>query len=132
MTHPHPLVSWIRRASQRVGRVGIVFFITLFVFLALTLVGYGGLLRAVDTLVMCVSGIWFAVRILRQVIKQSLWSLRNKLLIVYALIGILPILLILVLVGLSIWALTSELAIHLASSELNRRLDSIRAAAETL
>jgi sigma-B regulation protein RsbU (phosphoserine phosphatase) len=112
--------------------VGIVFLIALLIFLLLTFVGYGGLLRALVALVMSVSGIWFAIRILRQVIKHSLWSLRNRLLIVYALIGILPILLILVLVSLSIWALTSELAIHLASSELNRRLDSIRAAAESL
>jgi phosphoserine phosphatase RsbU/P len=125
-------LDWIQDMSKRVGKVGLVFFIALLIFVVLTLAGYGGLPRALVTLVMAVSGIWFAIRSLRQVIKHSLWSLRNRLLIVYALIGILPILLILVLVSLSIWALTSELAIHLASSELNRRLEAIRSAAESL
>ena len=60
---------------------------------------------------------------LRYISRHSLWSLRNRLLTVYALIGILPIILILILVGLGAWSLTSELAIYLASSELDRRLD---------
>ena len=46
--------------------------------------------------------------------------------------GCFRILLILTLVGLSIWALTSEVAIFLASSELDRKLSSMRAAVETV
>ncbi len=69
---------------------------------------------------------------MRLIIRRSLWSLRNRLLFVYVLLGVLPILLILILVGASAYAMTSELAIYLASSALDRRLDQIKFAAEAI
>jgi sigma-B regulation protein RsbU (phosphoserine phosphatase) len=64
--------------------------------------------------------------------QHALWSLRNRLLVVYALIGVLPIALLFVLVGLGGWALMNELAIYLASSALDRRIDSLQSAVQGL
>jgi sigma-B regulation protein RsbU (phosphoserine phosphatase) len=122
----------VRNLYGSVGRVGLIFAIALALFIALLLAGNTGLFLVLDIIVLAVTGIWLAIRSLRYLMNRSLWSLRNRLLTVYALTGVLPILLILVLVGLCGWALTSELAIHLASSELDRRLGTIQAAAEAL
>ena len=123
---------WCRNLATQLGRVGIIFLAALLLLAFLIAVGYGGIVRTLDALVAGVTGVWTFVRLLRYLSRHSLWSLRNRLLTVYALIGILPIVLIVVLVGLTSWALTSELAIYLARSELDRRLNSIRVAVETL
>jgi len=120
-----------RNAYQFLGRVGIVFLCALCLSLILTLTGANGFILTVDILVLIVTGTWLGVRALRYALRHSLWSLRNRLLVVYALMGILPIMLIVALVGLSGWALTTELAIYLATSELNRKLEAIHAAAES-
>lgn len=122
----------MRTFYSRVGRVGLVFAIALALFIVLMLAGNAGFFLFLDIIVLAVTGIWLAIRSLRYLMNRSLWSLRNRLFVVYALTGVLPILLILVLVGLCGWALTSELAIHLASSELDRRLDAMQAAADAL
>jgi sigma-B regulation protein RsbU (phosphoserine phosphatase) len=121
-----------RRGIQRLGVVGLLFLASLLAFVVLYLTGWSGFSLFIDTVVLCVTGILVFFRSVRYVSQHSLWSLRNRLLTVYALIGILPIALILVLVGLGLWSLTSELAIYLASSSLDRRLASVRSAAEYL
>ncbi|HXE13104.1 MAG TPA: PP2C family protein-serine/threonine phosphatase [Bryobacteraceae bacterium] len=121
-----------RRGIQRLGVVGLLFLASLLGFIVLYWTGWSGLSLVIDTIVLCVTGIWVFVRLVRYVSRHSLWSLRSRLLTVYALIGILPIALILVLVGLGLWSLTSELAIYLASSALDRRLSTVRSAAEYL
>jgi sigma-B regulation protein RsbU (phosphoserine phosphatase) len=122
----------VRNLYRKVGRVGLIFAIALALFIGMLLAKSAGAFLALDIVVLAITGIWLAIRSLRHLMNRSLWSLRNRLLAVYALTGVLPILLILVLVGLCGWALTSELAIHLASSELDRRLGTIQAAAEAL
>ncbi len=125
-------LNWCRRVVHQLGKVGLVFLASLLVFILLVSIGHNSLLLIADTLVLAVSGIWTAFQIIRYISRCSMWSLRNRLLTVYGLFGILPVLLMLTLVGLSAWALTSELAIYLASSELSRRLSSIQTAAEGL
>ena len=121
-----------KRGAARLGLVGLLFVGSLLGLVTLYVTRWSPFSLVVCTLVLCVTGIIMLVRGLRYISRHSLWSLRNRLLTVYALIGILPIVLILILVGLGAWSLTSELAIYLASSELDRRLESVRGAAEYL
>jgi len=120
-----------RSAYQFLGRVGIVFLSALGVFLILSLLRTSAFFLTLDSLVLIITGTWLGVRAVRYALHHSLWSLRNRLLLVYGLMGILPVVLILALVGLTGWALTTELAIYLASSELNRNLEAIHAAAQS-
>lgn len=71
-------------------------------------------------------------RVLRWIQVHALWSVRNRLLFVYWLMAILPLFLILLLVGLGAWAFTTELAVYLATSALERRVDSINNAVRVL
>jgi len=117
---------------ERIGRVGIIFTIALLVYVLSSLLRNGTAGKVFSLLVLIPTGTILLFRLTRLVVRRSLWSLRNRLLFVYVLLGVLPILLILILVGASAYALTSELAIFLASSALDRRLDQIKFAADTI
>lgn len=121
----------LRRIRQRLGITGIVTAV-LVAFLPWLWFGnhFGWL--TLDILLLVPFGFIVAIRFLRFLLRTALWSLRNRLLVVYVLIGILPIVLIVVLVGASAWALTSELAIYVATAELDRQLAQISDTAEVL
>src|SRR5271165_1200798 len=121
-----------RKLRERIGRVGIIFTIALLVYVLSSLLRNGTAGKVFSLLVLIPTGTILLFRLTRLVVRRSLWSLRNRLLFVYVLLGVLPILLILILVGASAYALTSELAIFLASSALDRRLDQIKFAADTI
>lgn len=118
------------QTSRRIGVSGFVFLAALALFL-FHWSGHHFVIAVFDALVLIVSGAIVLVRISRFAARHSLWSLRNRLLFVYGLIGILPVLLLFALVGVSAWALTDELAIYLANSELNRRVESLSGTVES-
>lgn len=111
---------------------GIVFFIALALWILLGYFAPDSIWYTISKLVLTVDAVVIGIRLLPLLANRSLWSLRSRLLVVYLLIGILPIILILTLVGLSAWALTSEVAIYLARSELDRRLGMIKGGADSL
>jgi phosphoserine phosphatase RsbU/P len=121
----------LRQVVKRIGKSGIAFLVSLACFSLSYAFGSGrwALLFALITLPLaCI----VAFRLLRQLQRRGLWSVRNRLLCVYGLIGVLPLLLVLVLIGLGAWAVTSELAIYLANSALDRRISTIQYAVEAL
>jgi phosphoserine phosphatase RsbU/P len=121
----------LRRLRKRIGITGIVT-VLLLVLAPLFWIGKHFGWFSLDILLLIPFGFIAAVRLLRYLLRTILWSLRNRLLVVYVLIGILPIFLILVLVGASAWALTSELAIYVATSALDRQLAIIADTADVL
>lgn len=114
----------VRKIARQLGNSGIAFFAALLVCGIAYVFGWDVLL-ALATLVAIALGMLQAVRLARFILQHSLWSLRNRLLFVYALIGVLPIVLILILVGLGAWAFMSELSVYLANSELDRRVNTV-------
>lgn len=76
--------------------------------------------------------VWLLIRGLRWVARRAIWRLRNRLFVTYTFIAIVPLLLILTLGVLSTYAILSQVAIHLAASELDRRVDLLTSMAETL
>jgi phosphoserine phosphatase RsbU/P len=121
----------VRQVTHTLGIVGITFLIALVFALLFYFTGQGALL-ALDIIVLIPLGAILAFRAFRFAKRNMLWSLRNRLLFVYGLFGVLPVLLLFVLVGLGTWALLSELAIYLASSALDRRIESVHTALETV
>ncbi|MDQ2841230.1 MAG: SpoIIE family protein phosphatase [Acidobacteriota bacterium] len=113
-----------RQVVQRLSKVGIAFLVALAVFFIAYVAGNGGLafLAALVLLPLLCILLFRGFRLLQ---RRGLWSVRNRLLFVYALIGVLPLILVLILIGLGTWALTTELAIYLADSALDRRIDSM-------
>jgi sigma-B regulation protein RsbU (phosphoserine phosphatase) len=110
--------------AVRLGKSGIAFLIVLALFLGLYFLGKGAL-AALTLVALIPLTIIVTIRALTFIHHHSLWSVRNRLLFVYGLIGVLPILLLFILAGLGLWGLTNDLAIYLATSALDRRLESI-------
>ena len=121
----------VREALERLGKSGIAFLGSLILYFALYFSGHG-VLAFLTLLAMIVLAIILSVRALRFTRRHLLWSVRNRLLLVYGLMGALPILLLFVLIGLSAWGLTNEVAIYLASTALDRRLDPINGVVDSL
>ncbi|HEX4770710.1 MAG TPA: SpoIIE family protein phosphatase [Bryobacteraceae bacterium] len=113
------------QTAKRLGASGIIFVVALALFVLFYLTGHGALLL-LDIGVLIPVFIIVLVRAVRYVTRHSLWSLRNRLLFVYAMFGVVPFLLLFVLLTLTTWSFMSELAIYLATSALNRRLDGIQ------
>ena len=116
---------------RRLGVSGSIFVVALLLFILFVWWGNTGLVL-VTALVLVPMSIWMAVRVFRFAKRHSLWSLRNRLLAAYALLGILPVLLVVTLVGLSMWALMSELASYLAGTALDRRVEWVDEAIQVL
>src|SRR5262249_35487935 len=79
-----------------------------------------------------VLGLWLLFRLAQQGIRKAIWALRNRLLVTYAFIAVVPVLLILVLVVLGAYALLGQLAVYFENSELERRIASLRGITEAL
>jgi sigma-B regulation protein RsbU (phosphoserine phosphatase) len=124
-------MSGYSQQLKRLGTTGIAFlvFLTLFLFFfflnRLDLALLFGLILLPLTVIVAFRG-------LRWIQLHALWSVRNRLLFVYGLLGVLPLLLVLGLVGLGAWEFTTELAVYLATSALDRRVEGINNAVHVL
>ncbi|MGH9612718.1 MAG: hypothetical protein ACRD4P_06535, partial [Bryobacteraceae bacterium] len=112
----------LRAILARLSRLERFFSITLLVYVALLFLPVLGTVRTIAGFLLLISGVWLASRYLRIGLRKSLWSLRNRLLATYMFIGVVPVGLILLFVGLGSYILASQVAIYLANSELQRRI----------
>jgi phosphoserine phosphatase RsbU/P len=126
-----PFRQTLRLTLKRLGKSGIDFVITLAFYALFYFTGHA-ILATVCFLALIPPAIILLIRGVRYVKQHSLWSVRNRLLFVYGLFGFVPLMLLFLLVVLSAWALMSELAIYLASSALDRRIEAVRDAADFL
>lgn len=77
-------------------------------------------------------GLIAGIRLIRRGIGNAIWRLRNRLIIAYLFIAVVPIVLVVALVFITTYIITGQLAIYLVSSELNRRTAALRRPAEIL
>jgi sigma-B regulation protein RsbU (phosphoserine phosphatase) len=73
-----------------------------------------------------------AFRYVRSGIRRAIWRLRNRLFVTYVFIGVVPVFLIVLLVGLGSYIIFGQVADYLITTELDRRAESLSAAADTL
>ncbi|MBI3698762.1 MAG: SpoIIE family protein phosphatase [Acidobacteria bacterium] len=69
---------------------------------------------------------------LRLAIRTLLWRVRNRMIVLFLFIGLVPLLLVTVLVGLAGYVVTGQVAVQMASSELDRRASRLHGAAAAL
>jgi sigma-B regulation protein RsbU (phosphoserine phosphatase) len=119
-------------ALKWMGRVGITFAAFLALYLLIGELAPSSLWRLVAAIGTVVTGIWFAIRLLRMAAQQAVWRLRNRLLVTYLFIAVVPILLILMLAATGGEFLARQLAVYLVTSELDRCVENLRAAAHSV
>ena len=82
--------------------------------------------------VVIVLGIWELMRLSRIGLRKAIWRLRNRLIVAYVLIAVVPLLLIITLVGLGGYIAAGQIEIYLVRSELDRRVSSLQSVLEGL
>jgi len=111
------------------GSAGIAFLVLITAYAALGWIAPRSGFRLVVEIATFIAGIWLAIRLLRKVARQSLWRLRHRLLVTYLFIAVVPIVLIAGLAALGGYMLVYQLAAYLVSTELDRRVSGLPAAA---
>jgi phosphoserine phosphatase RsbU/P len=117
---------------KQFGKLEKTFSILVVIYFALLLFapasGFTTFLQIVTVLL----ALWILLRLARAGLRQAIWRLRNRLIITYLLIAVVPILLILALVGLGGYMLASQMAVYIARNELDRTVASMHAATDVL
>jgi phosphoserine phosphatase RsbU/P len=109
-----------------------VFAFLLLGYLLFLLFAPGNAFTFVLQFLVIVVGAWIALRFTRVGLRKAIWRLRNRLLVAYVLIAVVPILLILALFGLGTYLLGGQFAVYLARSELDRRVALMQSASDIL
>jgi sigma-B regulation protein RsbU (phosphoserine phosphatase) len=77
-------------------------------------------------------GVWLLLRLIRAGLRKAIWRLRNRLIVTYVLIAVVPILLILTLALMGAYMLAAQLAVYMARTEMDRAVASMHAATDVL
>ncbi|MBZ5607001.1 MAG: SpoIIE family protein phosphatase [Acidobacteriia bacterium] len=114
------------------GRLGQTFLLLLIVYFTFLLVapasGFTTLLQFAAILL----AVWILLRLARAGLRKAIWRLRNRLIVAYLLIAVVPILLILTLVGLGCVMLAAQISVYIARTELDRTVASMHSATDVL
>ena len=115
----------IRTLLDWIGRVGLAFLVLLLLYLVLDWIPVPGGLRLAAGFGVVITGVWLVVRLLLRAARHAIWRLRNRLLVTYLFIAVVPILLVAALAGLGGYSLVNQLAVFLVTSALDRRIDQL-------
>ena len=118
-------VEWRRH----LGNLEMFFLSALLVYVAVRLSGLSLLWRWSALAILVSSGIWLVARWLRRLVRVVIWKLRNRLLVAYLFIAVVPILLLLALVTEASRNLAGQIAVYLVNAELERRVSLLRSIA---
>jgi sigma-B regulation protein RsbU (phosphoserine phosphatase) len=117
----------------RIGRIEQAFAVLLVLYFILTfVVPPGNFWLALLKYSLVLLGALVAVRISHYAVRKSLWRLRNRLIVAYFFIAVVPIVLITTLLGLGAYLVAGQLSTYLVTSELERCVNSLHSTAEFL
>lgn len=91
--------------------------------------GFFFALSLIGVLITAPIALW---RIGRLLLRSIIWRLRNRLIVAYIFIALVPLLLLSSLAGLVTYIVTGQMAIYLVTSELERQTGTLRGAAESV
>jgi sigma-B regulation protein RsbU (phosphoserine phosphatase) len=86
------------------------------------------LLAQLAGVVFLILAFWTAARWTRRLLRVAIWKLRNRLLLSYVFIAVVPVLLLSVLGVFGAWALAGQVAVYMVTQEHQQNLESLKAA----
>ncbi len=121
-----------RRIPLKIGWGGYVFFAALAAWALWRWLAPASAVRSLLEVLVFFLGAWLLLRAARQLVRRTIWSLRNRLYVAYLFIAVVPVCLVLLLAAAGAYILTGQIGIFLVHSELERRTASLRNTAEFL
>lgn len=109
--------------------LGVLLLLTGFFWWSGKLDSLGGLLLMVLTLAF---GIAVGFKIALQLVRQAIWRLRNRLIVAYLFVAVVPVILLAMLTVTAAWAISGQIAAYLLNVEMDRRVNSLRQTAGSL
>jgi sigma-B regulation protein RsbU (phosphoserine phosphatase) len=92
----------------------------------------GSVLVPIASMALFVVGIWCLFRWLRKSVRHAIWRLRNRLLLSYVFIAVVPVLLLGVLGVCGAWVISGQVAVYLVTQEFHQDLEALRGSASAM
>ena len=122
----------LKSLYRKLGRIEKTFLILVLLALVLAYALPASFIGLLVDFAAWIVGFLVAIRLARTGVRKLIWRLRNRLIVAYAFIAMVPIALILALALVSIYGLTGQIAIYLINSELDRRTSILKGSAATI
>ena len=116
----------LKSLYRKLGRIEKTFLVLVILAAVLAYAAPASFIGLMVTFAAWIAGFLVAIRLARTGVKKLIWRLRNRLIVAYAFIAMVPIALILALVLVSAYGLTGQIAIYLVNSELDRRTSILK------
>src|SRR5580658_3132398 len=126
------MAARLKSFYRKLGRIEKTFLVLVLLAAVLAYALPNSFIGLVVTFATWIAGVIVAIRLARTGVRKLIWRLRNRLIVAYAFIAMVPIALILALVLVSAYGLTGQIAIYLINSELDRRTGILRGSAATI
>lgn len=120
-------VSW-----GRLGRIEKVFLLLIGIWALLLFTGMAQKFQTLSGVAAIGMGVVAIVKIGRMAMHNLIWRLRNRLIVAYLFIAVVPIVLILALMLVTSYALVGQIAVYMVQKDLDNRMNTLRFRAETL
>jgi phosphoserine phosphatase RsbU/P len=127
-----PALTQLNSLYRKTGWPERVFALALLVYLLLRWSAPASALQALAAIVLTLAGVWAALRLARRTIRAAVWRLRNRLVVAYLFIAVVPVVLILALVLIGAYILTGQVTVYLVTSAIERRTVSLMGPAREL
>ncbi|HKE26534.1 MAG TPA: SpoIIE family protein phosphatase [Bryobacteraceae bacterium] len=120
------------RLWRAMGPAERVLLLLLAVYVALRISGISSLTQSLAGLAAFMAALVVAFHLARRGMQKAIWRLRNRLIVAYLFIAVVPVVLILALVAIAGWAVIGQMAVYLVNTELSHRQASLMRQAEAL
>ena len=117
---------------RRLRWVTKTFFVLAVIYVLLYVFGAAPLLQSLVVLAAVFFGLLSLVGFIRRSLRRAIWRLRNRLVLAYLMIAVVPIVLGLVLVAIASRVVIGQMAVYLVNSELERRISFLAGPVEGL
>ena len=117
---------------RSLGPAERILLVLLAAYLLLRISGVSSLAQSLVGLAAFVAALVVAFHLARRGMRKAIWRLRNRLIVAYLFIAVVPVVLILTLVGIAGWAVIGQMAVYLVNTELSHRQTSLLRQADAL
>ncbi len=118
--------------GRRLGWIERAFLVFAVVYALLYFTRVAPTMQSLAGLVAFMLGLWALFKLARRGMRKAIWRLRNRLIVAYLFIAVVPIVLISALVGITAYAVIGQVAVYLVNTELQHRMNSLVFPAEAL
>jgi sigma-B regulation protein RsbU (phosphoserine phosphatase) len=120
-------VSW-----GRLGWIERLFLVLMAIWALLFFTGMAQRYQTLAAVAAIIMGVLAIVKIGRMALRNLIWRLRNRLIVAYLFIAVVPIVLILALMLVTSYALVGQMAVYMVQKDLDNRIGTLRFRAEAM